>query len=91
MTGADLRLATVAIRFLSAKGIVIGLNEPYSGVSEGYSAKRHGLAQGIPHVQLEIRQDLIDSADRRIRWTSVIGELLDEITSQSMTYRIEHW
>ncbi len=47
---------------LEAQGFVTALNEPYSGM-EGMmpSAHRHGRAHGITYLEIEIRQDLIDT------------------------------
>jgi len=45
---------------------VIGDNEPYFVSDEtDYTIPRHGEARGLPHVEIEIRQDLIsDDAAR---------------------------
>lgn len=47
---------------LAAEGFAAALNAPYSGF-DGliYSASRHGRAQGLVYLELEVRQDLIDS------------------------------
>lgn len=50
---------------LAGEGLVTALNEPYSG-KDGliYSAARHGQGAGIPYLELEVRQDLIDTRPR---------------------------
>ena len=56
----DERLSRPLMRALSAEvGVIVGDNEPYSGVTYGYALKIHGLAHGLPHVELELRQDLV--------------------------------
>ncbi len=41
-------------------GLTIGDNEPYFVSDEtDYTVPRHGEARGLPHVEIEIRQDLI--------------------------------
>ena len=47
---------------LAAEGFEVALNAPYSG-KDGliYSARRHGRAHGLVYLELEVRQDLIDS------------------------------
>jgi predicted N-formylglutamate amidohydrolase len=47
---------------LAAEGFACALNAPYSG-KDGliYSARRHGRAHGLVYLELEVRQDLIDS------------------------------
>lgn len=49
-------------RRLRAEGLTTALNEPYSGL-QGliYSANRHGRCFGLPYLELEIRNDLIDT------------------------------
>ena len=47
---------------LGAEGFAAVLNAPYSG-KDGliYSARRHGRAHGLVYLELEVRQDLIDT------------------------------
>lgn len=48
-----------------AEGFSTALNEPYSGKNNMiYSVRRHGLAHDIRHLELEIRNDLIDTPDK---------------------------
>ncbi len=55
----DGRLARPLIARLAAAGFVTGDNEPYSGALENDTLNRHGTRNGLPHVLVEIRQDLI--------------------------------
>jgi predicted N-formylglutamate amidohydrolase len=50
---------------LAEQGFESVLNAPYSGL-DGliYSARRHGRAHDLPYLELEVRQDLIDSAEK---------------------------
>lgn len=50
---------------LAAQGFAAALNAPYSG-KDGliYSARRHGRAHGLVYLELEVRQDLIDSPEK---------------------------
>jgi hypothetical protein len=51
---------------LAKAGFVVGDNEPYSGELENDCLYRHGTMNGLPHVLIEIRQDLIaDDASAR--------------------------
>jgi predicted N-formylglutamate amidohydrolase len=74
----DGRLARPLIERLAAmKGIVVGDNQPYSGQGgEGYTMKRHAEAAGLPHVTLEIRQDLIDTRRGVRKWAKVVATAL---------------
>ncbi len=67
----DGRLAQPLLRRLAEAGFTVGDNEPYSGALEGDTMNRHGTRNRLPHVLLEMRQDLVcdtraarDFADR---------------------------
>ena len=55
----DARLARPLIAALMRAGFRVGDNEPYSGELENDCLYRHGTMNGLPHVLIEIRQDLI--------------------------------
>ena len=58
-------------------GICIGLNEPYAIVGPSdFSIPEHGQKRGLPHVEIEIRQDLIDSPKGAEFWADKIAEAL---------------
>jgi len=56
----DARLAVPLMARLSEAGFIVGDNEPYTGALEGDTLYQHGTLRGLPHVLIEIRQDLID-------------------------------
>ena len=58
----DARLARPMIDRLANAGFVVGDNEPYSGELENDCLYRHGTMLGLPHVLIEVRQDLIADA-----------------------------
>jgi predicted N-formylglutamate amidohydrolase len=58
----DRRLAGPLMSRLSQHAFVWGDNEPYSGALENDCLNRHGTRRGLPHVLVEIRQDLIGDA-----------------------------
>lgn len=56
----DFRLAGALLkRFERESDLTIGDNEPYDGELENDTLYRHGTMNGLPHVLIEIRQDLI--------------------------------
>jgi predicted N-formylglutamate amidohydrolase len=57
----DERIAGPLIKGLKRVGFNVGDNEPYSGELENDCLYRHGTMLGLPHVLIEIRQDLIAS------------------------------
>jgi predicted N-formylglutamate amidohydrolase len=74
----DRRLADMMLAALrSMPGLCVGDNEPYSGALENDTLSRHGLAEGLPHVLIEVRQDLISSADGAVRMSGVIAPCLE--------------
>jgi predicted N-formylglutamate amidohydrolase len=54
----------------SEPALIVGDNEPYSGKQEiGYTLPHHGESRGIPHVEIEIRQDLIQTPSGQAEWS----------------------
>ena len=56
---SDARLAAPLMARLQEAGFTVGDNEPYHGALEGDTLNVHGIRRGLPHVLIEIRQDLI--------------------------------
>ena len=60
----DRPTAEVFINDLRAAGYLVGDNEPYSGMApQDFTIDHHAERIGLPHVGLEIRQDLIHHDD----------------------------
>jgi predicted N-formylglutamate amidohydrolase len=58
----DAVMAGIFIAAFRAAGLKTGDNEPYSGKApQDYTIDTHAESAGLPHVGIEIRQDLIDS------------------------------
>ena len=55
----DGRLAIPLMARLAEAGFHVGDNEPYHGALENDCLNRHGTKRGLPHVLIEMRQDLI--------------------------------
>lgn len=57
----DARLPDIFLEELRAAGYLVGDNEPYSGrAPQDYTVDHHAEGGGLPHVGIELRQDLID-------------------------------
>ena len=57
----DQRISAPLIRDLRGLEFKVGDNEPYSGrAPQDFTIDHHAEAAGLPHVGIEIRQDLID-------------------------------
>lgn len=60
-------------------GIVVGDNEPYNlDPREDYSIPRHAMARGLPHLQVEFRQDEIEDAAGQTRWANIFAAAIAE-------------
>jgi predicted N-formylglutamate amidohydrolase len=71
----DARLAHVLLALIRAEGEwVVGDNEPYS-VTDGtdYAIPVHGEQRGLPHVEIEVRQDLIAEEVGQRQWAERIA------------------
>ena len=55
----------------------VGDNQPYAitGNSD-YTVPVHGEGRGLPHVEIEIRQDLIADAAAEAAWAARLARLL---------------
>ena len=73
----DKRLAGPLMARLSQHAFVWGDNEPYSGALEGDTLNVHGTRRGLPHVLIEIRQDLIGDAAEAEGFAHRLGFVLD--------------
>ncbi len=74
----DARLAAPLINALARAGFTVGDNEPYDGELEGDCLNVHGTMRGLPHVLIEIRQDLIASEDAANAFARRLKPVLDE-------------
>lgn len=74
----DPRFARCLLEVLrSEPGLIVGDNEPYSGKHKiGYTAPQHGEVRGIPHVEVELRQDLIESDAGQREWGTRMARAL---------------
>lgn len=72
----DDRAARIAIPLLEAAGIVTGDNQPYSGKVLNATMNRHGEANGIAYLGLEVRQDLIGDDAGVSRWCERLAPVI---------------
>jgi predicted N-formylglutamate amidohydrolase len=73
-------LARIMLELLRAEGdLIVGDNAPYAitGNSD-YGIPVHGEQRGLPHVEIEIRQDLITDEAGQDAWASRFARLLTE-------------
>lgn len=72
-----------------SEGFNIGDNEPYSGKHPAdYTIDHHAEASGIPHVSIEIRQDLVNTEEDAERWATILHEALAEVLADEALYQV---
>lgn len=70
--------------------LVLGDNQPYTGELKGDCLYTHGTLRGLPHVLVEIRQDLIATADGVAKWAGILEAALAELMSLEIDWNLEH-
>ena len=72
-------------------GLTIGDNEPYAIIGPSdYSIPVHGQGRGLPHIEFEVRQDLIDSRDGAEEWAATLAAVLNRVREELAPLAIEH-
>lgn len=90
--GSDPRFALPLIAALAEDpALVVGDNEPYSGALENDTLHRHGIMRGIPHVLIEVRQDLIGDPGGVAEWADRLAPLLATIATRTELQEIRHF
>jgi predicted N-formylglutamate amidohydrolase len=79
----DMRLAAPLMARLREAGFTVGDNEPYTGALDGDTLNVHGTLRGLPHVLIEIRQDLIDSDAAAQAFALRLKPILDAALSEA--------
>jgi predicted N-formylglutamate amidohydrolase len=77
----DGRVAVPLLAALRAEpGLVVGDNLPYSAREpRGYTVEHHAARRGLPHVAIELRQDLVAGAPGAAAWATRLATALKAI------------
>lgn len=76
--------AEIFVRKLRAAGYLVGDNEPYSGKApQDFTIDHHAEPIGLPHVGIEIRQDLIHHDDGNEKIAGELHSVIKSIAAQS--------
>lgn len=60
--------------------LTVGDNEPYSAKDNvDYTIRRHGRDRGLPHVMIEIRNDLLAGAAAQEAWADRLAHVLETL------------
>ncbi|MEM7122299.1 MAG: N-formylglutamate amidohydrolase [Pseudomonadota bacterium] len=88
----DERLALSFIRNLEAvDGLVVGDNDPYGlDLGEDYTVPEHAMRRGLPHIQLEVRQDLVGDAEAALRYADLLYDAMAEPLASKAARGLEH-
>lgn len=89
----DNRLAEPTIKALADDddNLIVGDNEPYDGALEGDTMYHHGTMRGLPHMLVEIRQDLVGDAAGEAAWAERLSRLLRPILTDRGLHTVKHY
>ncbi len=75
----DDRAARIAIPMLEAEGLTVGDQLPYSGKLLNATMNRHAEAEGRPYLGVEVRQDLIATAEGQEVWAERLARIANQV------------
>jgi hypothetical protein len=78
----DARLAAPLLEGFARAGFIVGDNEPYRGELENDCMYAHGTMHGLPHVLIEMRQDLVATEEKARAMAARIKPVLDQALAQ---------
>lgn len=86
MYNRDPRIGRALLPLMRAEpGLTVGENEPYEVDDENdYTIPVHGEQRGVPHVELEIRQDLLEDEAGQAEWAERLARLLPEAARRAL-------
>jgi predicted N-formylglutamate amidohydrolase len=88
----DPRAAAPLIDMLRAEpGMIVGDNEPYDGALHGDTLHEICTAQGIAHLLIEVRQDLISSDEGVEEWAHRLAPMLTNLNELPGMHEIRHF
>ena len=85
----DGRIATPLLAALSAEldPAIVGDNQPYSAREPvGYTQRHHAFERGLPHVAIELRQDLVADEAGAAAWAERLARVLAPILAAPVFY-----
>lgn len=87
----DDRLVTPLIERLEGAGYCVGNNLPYVGYIQGDCMSQHGTARGLPHVLIEVRQDLIAEPEGQMKWAGILADVIRDMSLAAGPHEIQHF
>ncbi|QXX74858.1 N-formylglutamate amidohydrolase [Methylovirgula sp. HY1] len=87
---SDARMAQPLIAAIAAAGWVVGDNEPYDGALHGDTLYDQVTRRGLAGLLIEIRQDLIDSAEKARAFADRLADILKPILARPEMHKVEN-
>src|SRR5581483_1203950 len=89
----DPRMAVPVLAALRREtGLVVGDNEPYAARERaGYTVRTHAEKRGLPHLNVELRQDLIGSETGVAEWSERLVRVLTPLLEDPALYHVKHY
>ncbi len=84
---SDPRLAAPLIEALRSENLVVGDNQPYDGALLGDTMYELSTRRGLPGLLIEIRQDLLATAEQCESWAALLARVLGPILGREETQR----
>lgn len=78
----DGRLARPLMAALARAGFTVGDNEPYKGELENDCMYVHGTGNGLPHVLIEMRQDMIATPEAAEAFAKRLKPIIDDALAE---------
>ena len=90
--GHDGRIAQPLMDNLAqVDGLIVGDNVPYSGRNVAYTVNSHGFSNDLPHVGIEIRQDLVSTPEGAKKWAMILLDSLGPVLADPGLYQQRHF
>lgn len=77
--------------FAADPALVVGDNEPYTGILKGDTMHRQATRRGLAHAIVEVRQDLIADPAGAEAWAERIAAILARIVGDPDLHRVAHF
>jgi predicted N-formylglutamate amidohydrolase len=90
MWDRDPRIAVPLMeRLRGMADVCIGDNEPYSGRHpHDFTIDHHAESAGLPHVGIEVRQDLVGDESGARQWAKILADALAAVLADANLYRL---
>ncbi len=76
----DRRVADILKELLAGTGLTVGDNKPYAITdTSDYGIPVHGEQRGIPHIEIELRQDLIATPEGQREWADRLAPMFEDV------------